>query len=66
MRRALLTNRVGVSAFESDLNLANNSATAVTTASTALRIVRANNVVVLSWPTNATGLHLESRTNLAA
>jgi len=31
-----------------------------------LHIRRTNNVVVLSWPTNAVGFHLDSRTNLAS
>jgi len=61
----LSTNRLDVSGFELDLNQANGFSSLPITVSSHLAIVRTQNSVVLSWPTNASGFRLESRSSLS-
>jgi hypothetical protein len=62
----LSTNRLDVSGFELDLNQANGISSLPITVSSHLAIVRTQNSVVLSWPTNASGFRLESRSSLSS
>jgi uncharacterized repeat protein (TIGR01451 family) len=65
------TNTASVGSSSLDVNLANDSAsvtiniTPEPVSPVALNIVRSSGKVIISWPTNAAGLVLESRTNLS-